>query len=161
MESVQQRLKNLLLILLESLAARGDALALDRGRFQELAAAAGYDAVDVGGILDWLEDQWTSGSRPWLIAEPAASLGSPSGVRCYEGPDRQALEPAAFGYLLRLVDAGQLSRGQMEQLLQHAGLVAATPLDKRELDVLIDQIVFGRVTSGADFAPGPGAARPH
>ena len=161
MESAQQRLKNLLLILLESLAARGDALALDRQRFQELAAAAGYEAEDVGGILDWLEDQWTSGARLWWSAESAASPGSSSGVRCYEGPDRQALEPGAFGYLLQLVAAGQLSRGQMEQLLHHAGLVAATPLDKRELDVLIDQIVFGRMTYGADFAPGSGATRPH
>jgi uncharacterized protein Smg (DUF494 family) len=161
MESAQQRLKNLLLILLESLATYGDGLALDRRRFHDLAAAAGYDAVDVGGILDWLEGQWLSGSRPWLSAEPVANMGSPSGVRCYGDPDRQALEPAAFGYLLRLVKAGQLSRGQMEQLLQHAGLVAATPLDNRELDVLIDQVVFGRAASGADFAPGTGAARPH
>jgi len=83
MESARQRLKNLLIILLESIATGSQDLFLDRKHFQDLVAAAGYDEADISTILDWLETQWQPvACSDWGAAQDL-SMSDGMGVRLF------------------------------------------------------------------------------
>jgi uncharacterized protein Smg (DUF494 family) len=149
-------MKKLLLILLDSLAADGGRVGLDRERFRELALAAGYPAAEVLEVLDWLESRGEASLPTWGPGALDQGTASSTAVRCYAGPESEALEPEAFGYLLRLVAADQLSRAQMEHLLNNAGLIASAPLGRGDLDILLEQVVFGPVTPSTGLPGEPG-----
>ncbi len=143
MESARERLKNLLLILLEAVDTGGDLLRLDRQKLGEMVVASGYDEADLGGLLDWLELNWNG--RVSSLLEIAEDADGPAGdgVRLLGEDEREFLTPRAFGYLLELCQGGQISRQQMEDLIHYASLVAVLPLQREEIDGLLEQVFFG------------------
>jgi len=153
METARERLKDLLIILLEAVSSPGSELGLDMQKFREMVADAGYDVADLGGLLSWLKSQMNPlgpfAETRLFVEEIARSRG----VRLYGEEERGFLTPPAFGYLLELLLSGQISRSQMEALIHHASLVADLPLQLPELVELIDQVCFqarGRSHSGHD-----------
>ena len=63
MDPERDRLKHLLIILLEALSGPQEVMAPIRSRIQEQAEAAGLDEADVHGLLDWIEAQWLGDDR--------------------------------------------------------------------------------------------------
>ena len=56
MDPEKDRLKHLLIILLEALSGSPEALPPIRARIQEKVEAAGLDEGDMHGLLDWIEN---------------------------------------------------------------------------------------------------------
>lgn len=139
MESVRERLKTLLIILLESLTPDGASGRLDRGLFDLRLEAAGVAAGELDDLLEWLQER-----RPdeTLTLATAPEAEGSRGVRIYEEGERDLLTADAFGYLLTLRRDQRLSWPQMESLLQYASLVAETPLTRSETCFLLDQFIF-------------------
>ncbi len=158
METVRERLRTLLIILLETLSDRAGGTRADRRLFRERAVAAGFDEDDVDELLDWLRESWPEG-RP-LPRRPEPPLPG-VGVRCLDEEERLALSPEAFGYLLDLSHRRQITRGQMERLIHYAGLVAESPLGRREVADLVDRVLFGTPGDGTGPAGEAGRASHH
>ena len=96
-----------------------------------------------------------------ILLENRGPTGVAGGVRCLAEEERLALTPEAFGYLLALRHRRQISRRQMERLIHCAGLVSEAPLGRREMDDLLDRVLFDPA-GGARGAPRPGdPAREH
>jgi len=153
MDPERDRLKHLLIILLEALSGSPEASPPDRARVQEKAEAAGLDEADVSGLLDWIEAQWRpEGETPWR-GEPAPDAPSAGAFRIYGDTEKDYLSSAGLGYLTRLVNAGQIDRGQLEAVLQYASFIALKPLDPADLESVLEQVIFrpGRpgMTGGA------------
>ncbi len=152
METVRERLKQLLIILLEAIEAGGGSVRVDKLRFQAGLAAAGYDEEEIAGLLDWFEDQWLSAAR-----EDARALAGDQtrggALRGFEPAEREVLTPEAFGYLLGLRQQGRLSAAQMESVIHYASLVSVAPLNRRDADRLLDQLFFSFPGRDAGAAP--------
>ncbi len=153
MEHERDRLKHLLLILLEALAADPESSGDLQVRIQDEAAAAGLDESDVDGLLDWIESQWEpQGMEAWTQGAPA---DAPSGgtFRHFGVEDAAHLSGASLGYLLRLLESGQISRSQLESLLQYASYLSVRPIEPEDLDGILEQVIFRpgqpRMTGGA------------
>ncbi len=142
METARERLKDLLIILLEAVSTPGGELGLDTQKFRQMVAEAGYDVADLGGILTWLKSQMNPRGTLGGAWPPLEEVVRSHGVRLFGEEERACLTPAAFGYLLELVLTGQISRSLMEALIHHASLVADLPLQRQELIQLIDQVCF-------------------
>jgi len=46
------------------------------------------------------------------------------------------------GYLIQLVNAGQINRAQMEALLQYCSFIAIKPMTSLDLETVIEQVLF-------------------
>jgi uncharacterized protein Smg (DUF494 family) len=159
MESVPERLCDLLRVLLEALAGPGDATA-NRRRLQDWLGAAGYDEGMIQDLLDWLEAHWRDPVRADWVDTVMTDEAAGTGVRHFCEQERQFLTPPAFGYLLDLCQAGQITRQQMEFLIQYASLVSIAPLERQDIEHLVDQVFFtsfGRAT-WPDPMERPGSA---
>ncbi len=156
MDTVRERLKQLLIILLEAIEAGEEPGRLDRGLFADRIGRAGYDEAEISGILDWLEDHWLAAARAEARELPDAPATA-GGVRAYGENEQEYLTPEAFGRLLDLRRRGQITPQQMESLIHYASLVSETPLDRGEVEQLLDRILF----SFPGRAPGdpPAAGR--
>ncbi len=142
MEPVLERLKNLLVLILEILDSESEDSLIDRRRVQEYVIAAGYDPSEVDMLLDWIDSHGSSRIESrWLesIAEGDATNAS---VRLFGDDEREFLSPPAFGYLLDLCSDGQISQHQMESVIQYASLVSIGPMSRKEVGTLLDQVVF-------------------
>ena len=58
MEPERDRMKHLLIILLEALGGSPGEGPVNHRRIQEKITAAGLDEQDVAGLLDWIESSW-------------------------------------------------------------------------------------------------------
>lgn len=161
MESTRQRLRNLLIILLEAIASGEEDVWLDRQRFQDLVAAAGYDDSDIDGVLDWLEDQWLPVARGAWPATGAERMSDSRGVRLFGEDEREFLTPDAFGYLLSLRRAGQITHQQMETLIHYASLVSLLPLERQEVDQLLERVLFSPPGRDPLGPPAAGLGKAH
>jgi uncharacterized protein Smg (DUF494 family) len=130
------------MILLESITVSSGDLWLDRKRFRDLIAAAGYDEAEINSMLDWLETQWFPARQADWGDDTTATDGLGRGIRLLGDDEREFLTPPAFGYLLDLLQGGQISRQQMEMLIHYASLVSVAPLEQPEIDELLDQVLL-------------------
>ena len=65
MDQERDRLKHLLIILLEALSVTPGEGSYGRNRIQEKVADAGLDEADVNGLLDWIENGVAPGHQLW------------------------------------------------------------------------------------------------
>ena len=153
MEPERDRLKHLLIILLEALSTSGEEIVLARSRVQDRITAAGLDEADVNGLLDWIEDQWQASPEDDYTHDPWPDAPSSGSFRHFGDLDREVLTGPALGFLLELLAGGQIDRSQFEAMLQYASFVALEPLERGDLETVIEQVLFrgGRpdVTGGA------------
>jgi uncharacterized protein Smg (DUF494 family) len=156
-DGMPEQLRDLLMILREALGDPGSGDAGRRTDLQDRLAAAGYDGPTLQVLLDWVASLSHSPLHPdWMdagLSEGAAGYG----VRFYGEQEQQVFTPPAFGYLLDLCQEGQITRQQMESLIQYASLVSMAPLDRRGVEHLLDQVFFA--SFGSDSAHDP-ADRP-
>lgn len=141
MEQERDRLKHLLIILLEALSGSGEQ-ASARARVQEKAAEAGIDVDDVHGLLDWIEDEWQ-------LREPAAWNPDPlpedpraESVRVLGELEQESLTPDALTWLLDLRRAGQINAAQLEAVFHYATLLGEQPVEKIDLEMVLEQVLF-------------------
>jgi uncharacterized protein Smg (DUF494 family) len=141
MEQERDRLKHLLIILLEALSG-GGGQASARARVQEKAAEAGIDVEDVHGLLDWIEDEWQlRGPGAWN-PDPLPDDPGDGAVRVYGELEQESLTPEALSWLLELHRAGQINAAQLEALLHYATLMGGPPVDKIDLEMVLEQVLF-------------------
>ncbi len=153
MEQERDRLKHLLIILLEALSVSPGDGGFSRNQIQDKVEAAGLDEGDVNGLLDWIESNLNQDAvREWS-REPELESPSAGAWRHFGEADREYITPDGIGFLIELLNAGQISRLQMEALLQYSSYIALTPLDRMDLETVIEQVLFrkGRphLTGGA------------
>lgn len=142
MEQERDRLKHLLIILLEALSRspeEGRSLPL---RIHEQAEAAGLDEADVNGLLDWIESHWQPDGQPDWGDEDLPDAPSSGAFRYFGENDSECLSGAGLGYLLKLLNGGQINRAQLEALVQYASFMAVRPLEPEELDSILEQVIF-------------------
>jgi uncharacterized protein Smg (DUF494 family) len=153
MDPERDRLKHLLIILLEALSGTPETAPPDRARVQDKAEAAGLDEADVNGLLDWIEAQWRPDGRPFFNEEPAPDSPSPGAFRIFGEADKDYLSAEGLGFLVELQIAGEINRAQFEAILQYASFIAVKPLDPYDLEAVLEQVLFrpGRpgMTGGA------------
>ena len=141
MEYERDRLKHLLIILLEALAASPESGDVQI-RILDETAAAGLDEDDVNGLLDWIEAQWDpAATRPWTPARVSTSPGEGT-FRHFGSEDSANLSGASLGYLLRLLTEKQIDRSQLEELLQYASYLSVRPIEPMDLDGILEQVLF-------------------
>jgi uncharacterized protein Smg (DUF494 family) len=142
MENERDRLKHLLIILLEALSV-SPSNAESRGQaIQDKVVAAGLDEADVNGLLDWIEAQWQMGEQNGWPKEVMPDAPSTRSFRVFGEADSDSLAPDALGFLIELVNQGQINRMQMEGLIQYASFIAIRPLEKGDLETVIEQVLF-------------------
>ena len=142
MDPERDRLKHLLIILLEALSGTPEASPPDRVRVQEKAEEAGLDEADVNGLLDWIEAQWRPEGRPPWNREPEIDAPSGGAFRVYGDAEKDYLSSEGLGFLVRLLNAGQINRAQLEAILQYASFIAVKPLDPEDLESVLEQVIF-------------------
>ena len=153
MDPERDRLKHLLIILLEALSGPPEVSPPLRARIQEKAEAAGLDEGDVHGLLDWIESHWLNDDRPAWTRDPLPDAPSDKAFRYFGEVDADYLSPRGLGFLVELFNKQQINRAQMEALLQYSSFIALRPLEPSELESVLEQVLFrpGRpgMTGGA------------
>ena len=151
MEHLRNRLRNLLLLLLEAIDTRQDGPVTSHEDVRQLIAAAGYGEEEMQDLLTWLQDRHRSGDREetWLSARLVAQAGRKT-LRQMGSREDELLTVPAFGYLLDLVRTGQITAEQMESMIQFAQLVPEGPLTPGDLSPLLDRVVFAERHAGSD-----------
>jgi uncharacterized protein Smg (DUF494 family) len=142
MDTERDRLKHLLIILLEAISVAPTSGDLRAQAIQDKVTAAGLDEADVNGLLDWIESHWQPGAGGGWPREFMPDSPSAETFRIFGDADREALTADAIGFLLELANAGQISRLQMEALIQYASFIAVRPLERADLEPVIEQVLF-------------------
>ena len=114
----------------------------DLQTFLSRAEAAGLDEADVNGLLDWIESHWQPDGQPDWGDEDLPDAPSPGAFRYFGENDSECLSGAGLGYLLKLLNGGQINRAQLEALVQYASFMAVRPLEPEELDSILEQVIF-------------------
>ena len=119
------------------------------GTFDPLFGNQGVE----GTLLDWIEAQWRPEGRTRWPDEPELDSPSPRAFRVFGDADRDYLSDHGLGFLVRLLNAGQINRAQLEAILQYASFIAVKPLEPEDLESVLEQVLFrpGRpgMTGGA------------
>ena len=153
MDQERDRLKHLLIILLEALSVGPSDSGLSSRRIQDKVADAGLDEADVHGLLDWIENNLSPDPEAEWGREPELEAPSHGSWRHFGESDKEYITPDGIGFLLELLNHGQISGLQMEALLQYSSYIALQPLDRLDLETVIEQVLFrkGRphLTGGA------------
>lgn len=142
MDPERDRLKHLLIILLEALSVGPEEGPPSRNRIQEKVADAGLDEGDVHGLLDWIESNWGAFQDQSLRQEPLPESPSDQAFRIFGEADHDYITHEGIGFMIKLVQAGSISRAQMEALLQYASFIAIKPMTSYDLDTVIEQVLF-------------------
>lgn len=142
MDPEKDRLKHLLIILLEALSGSPEALPPIRARIQEKVLAAGLDEGDMHGLLDWIESHWLNDDMPTWDRNPQPDSPSEKAFRHFSEVDADYLTPKGMGFLIKLFNNGQVNRAQLEALLQYSSYIALTPLGPYDLETVIEQVLF-------------------
>ena len=142
MDPQRDRLKHLLIILLEALSTTEEEGPPSRSRIQEKAADAGLDEGDVHGLLDWIESNWNMYRDLPVENDPMPDAPSRVAFRYFGEQDSEYITPEGAGYLVRMMNAGQISKAQMEAMLQYASFIALKPLTSHDLETVIEQVLF-------------------
>ena len=75
------------------------------------------------------------------------------GLRHFDASEQQALTPAARGWLMELSRRGEIPGRQRELIIHYASLVGGSPLDRAELEVLLDRLLFAPFPDGEEETP--------
>ncbi len=142
MDPERDRLKHLLIILLEALSAATEEGPPTRSAIQEKVANAGLDEGDVHGLLDWIESNWNAFQELPPDQEPLPESPSTLAFRVFGEADHDYISPEGIGYLIRMVNSGQISKAQMEAMLQYSSFIALKPLTSYDLETVIEQVLF-------------------
>ncbi len=142
MDPERDRLKHLLIILLEALSVSPDEGPPARNRIQEKVADAGLDEGDVHGLLDWIESNWGTFQDQALRQEPLPESPSEHAYRIFGESDKDYISHEGIGYMIQLVNSGSITRAQMEALLQYASFIAIKPMTSYDLETVIEQVLF-------------------
>ncbi len=142
MNSERDRLKHLLVILLEEISGSPGSASRRTEAIQDKVVAAGLDEADVNGLLDWIESHWHPGELGSWPREFLPDAPSSGAFRVFGEPEHEYLSPEALGFLIELLNAGQINRMQMEALMQYASYIAIRPLGKDDLESVIEQVLF-------------------
>lgn len=145
MEQERDRLKHLLIILLEALSVSPAEAGFSPNRIQEKVAAAGLDEADVHGLLDWIENNLNQDAVRMYRGEPDPESPSQLSWRHFGDVDSEYITHDGIGFLLELVHDGQISPLQMEALLQYSAYIALTPLTRFDLETVIEQVLFRKM----------------
>ena len=157
MHAVRDRLKQLLILILETLTVEEFPAAREL-RLRDALDAAGFDAEDVVGLLAWFDDQSRGeASDSWLTAR-SVQLPASRTIRLQTDEERRYLSPEAFGYLLRLRGDDQITWQQLETVVQVASLAGEHPLTREDLGEILDHVLLTvRPAEIQPPAPGSGA----
>ena len=155
MEHLRHRLRDLLLLLIESLVDDDDQAGAGGQELRALLSAAGLGDEDLHDLLAWVGDPTGHDGLlddAWLAARRygAASDGA---LRQMGQDEDELLTVGAFDYLLRLVRTGQITAEQMEALIQFAQLAPGGPLTAGDLTPLLDRVVFAGRPGGSALGP--------
>ena len=142
MDNERDRLKHLLIILLEEISVPPGNAERRAQAIQDKVVAAGLDEADVNGLLDWIESHWHPGESGFWSREFLPDAPSPGAFRVFGDPEHEYLTPGALGFLIQLLNAGQISRMQMEALMQYSAFIAIRPLERDDLETVIEQVLF-------------------
>ena len=152
---VQERdkMKHLLVILLEVLSTDPENSRSRAALIQDKAEAAGLGEHDVHSLLEWIENHMLPSDEPNWQADPVPDSPSEKAFRFFGDDDARYLTPEGQGYLMALLNSQQISRVQLEALLAYASHVAFRPMGIYDLEPIIEQVLFvpGRpgMTGGA------------
>lgn len=161
MDKERDRLKHLLVILLEALSTSADEASASRSRIQDRVVAAGLDEEDVHGLLDWIETQWHADGSQSLPREPVPEAPSSQAFRVFNDADWGYVSADAVGFLVEMQNAGQITRAQMEALLQYASYIAIKPLEREDLETVIEQVLFRTHSPGLTGGASEGYESTH
>lgn len=142
MDQERDRLKHLLIILLEALSVSPSDAGVGRNRVQDKVADAGLDEADVNGLLDWIESSLNRDTGSDWAAEPPLEAPSAGTWRHFTDTDKEYISSDGIGFLIELLNRGQINRLQMEALLQYSSYIALSPLDRVDLETVIEQVLF-------------------
>ncbi|MDX2474325.1 MAG: DUF494 family protein [Candidatus Krumholzibacteria bacterium] len=153
MDQSNDKMKHLLVILLEVLSTDPSNGPSRSVQIQDKAEAAGLSESDVQGLLEWIENHMLPHDEPEWPRDPVPDAPSDKAFRYFSEADARYLTPEGMGYLVGLVNNKQISRAQLEALLAYASYVAYRPMDIYDLEPIIEQVLFmpGRpgMTGGA------------
>lgn len=141
MEQERDRLKHLLVILLEALSGGREQTAVRR-RVQEKAAEAGIDLDDVHGLLDWIEDEWQLRDPGAWRPDPFPEQPGVDSVRVYDEEEQASLTSEALTWLLELRSRGQIDAAQLEAVIHYSTLLAVQPVTRIDLEMVLEQVLF-------------------
>lgn len=161
MDPERDRLKHLLIILLEALSGPHEMMPPVRTRIQEKAEAAGLDEGDVHGLLDWIESHWMNDDRPGWNRDPMPDAPSDKAFRYFGDVDADYLSPRGLGFLMELFNNGQINRAQLEALLQYSSFIALKPLEPSELESVLEQVLFRPAKPGMTGGSSEGFENVH
>ncbi len=153
MDQERDKMKHLLVILLEALSSDPETSQSRAALVQDKAEAAGLGETDVHGLLEWIENHLLPNDQPTWSRDPALDAPSDKAFRFFGEDDARYLTPEGMGYLVSLLNSKQINRRQLEALLAYASYVAYRPMDIYDLEPIIEQVLFmpGRpgMTGGA------------
>ncbi len=161
MDPERDRLKHLLIILLEALSVPPEDGPPSRNRIQERVADAGLDEADVHGLLDWIESHWGYSRQNTPDQEPLPEDPSGQAFRIFGESDQDYISPEGMGFLIQLVENEQISRAQMEALLQYSSFIAIKPMTTYDLETVIEQVLFRAEKPGMTGGASEGLESSH
>lgn len=93
--------------------------------------------------------------------EDACGLfGGSAGLRHFDALEEHALTPDARGYLMELSRCGSIPNEQRELIIHYASQMGGEPLDRLDVEELVDHLVFAFPDSD-DLQDSFPRARPH
>ena len=153
MDQERDKMKHLLIILLEVLSADPEGEPMRVEMIRSKAETAGLQEADVHELLSWIEDHMLISDRPGWPEDPVPDAPTDKAFRFFGDNDARYLTSEGMGFLLALLNAKQINRAQLEALLAYASYVAYQPMDIYDLEPIIEQVLFrpGRpgMTGGA------------
>jgi len=101
-------------------------------------------------LAEMLQDSFTD----VVPTRPTTRIAPPSRERLFSDGEVVLLDRDARGYLLSLVSAGQITRLQMELIVNYVSFFWSAPVGVGDLEDLLDQVVFGMEPADPDM-PDP------
>lgn len=153
MNQDHDKMKHLLVLLLEALSLDPETSRSRAAMIQDRTEAAGLSDDDVHDLLAWIENHMLPSDEPHWPSEPLPEAPSAKAFRYFGESDARYLTPEGMGFLISLLNNGQISGTQLEALLAYASRVAYRPMDSYDLEPILEQVLFmpGRpgMTGGA------------
>jgi uncharacterized protein Smg (DUF494 family) len=90
-------------------------------------------------------------------------VGEPSNLQSFRvlhEIEAQYVSPAAYGYLLHLIQLGVISHADMEELLERCMMVSAVSMETEDVKILVATYLFEKESFAGETGIGGVAARP-
>jgi Smg protein len=103
----------------------------------------GYSEEEIEQALFWISSQWCPSERG-----AAASVAGP-GVRILSPWESDRIEPAAYGYLLRLANLGIVDADQLDRILERVTPMVSGRVSVADVKEIAGALIFN--LSGDDL----------